>query len=462
MEKPLTHQDRVLTPVSTSQRSGSSGGYRRRRDELDLNSEIDSPGGSVFSDASCSTATYGVSGGVGGGGGGSWGGSSWDGSDHEGGGPGSSDYDAMHQRERHAMGVPSSSGCLVGGGAYGSGSGNSKRAKLTSRSLSRLSEPDHHHGSGIMGGGAGMVGGGVGGARSPAGLLMTGEMLMRSGAGFDNSQGRSGGRPGHFVQSMSHTTEEWRAMSKAGRVLGVDSLEERDVEDQRRASSVKAARILGVENVADVAELQQNATAARRRQNWAPPRSNTSRRPGRTADSAGETAEGQREGRRRGAKPTKRPQRLSRSVSLSSRGPKGSGSKVKQGSISSLIRALEINGGSEAGKSQNGSSDNGDGSSVGGDNGSEDLPRKKGGGGKQETASNRSTRATESCSSVSDLAHTDRDGMSSHAGSALGDSCSSPASSFVVVQQQRALQQHGQQKKREHTRCGSGHLSIFQ
>jgi len=73
---------------------------------MDMMSEIESPGGSVFSD-SCSTATYG------GGGGGGWGGSSWDGSDHEGGGPASSDHG-----ERLGTG---GAGGVVTGGIIGGG-----------------------------------------------------------------------------------------------------------------------------------------------------------------------------------------------------------------------------------------------------------------------------------------------------------------------------------------------------
>lgn len=261
--------------------------------------------------------------------------------------------------------------------------------------------------------------------------------LVRSVSALDG--GQRGGRV--FEQSMSHSTEEWRAMSKAGRVLGVDSLEERDVEDQRRASSLKAARVLGVDNVA---ELQQSAAAARERQNrekWAgaPPRSSASkaaRMLGVKHPSDAEEKEPRR-GRKQTTKTT-----LRRSRSLSSRG-----AKPRQGGITSLIRALEINGGSEAGStSQNGSSESGDCSSLD-YNGSEDLPHKKGGGGKQETGSNRSTRATESCSSVSDLANTDPDGVSCHGGSSRGGSS-------VAGQQQADQQQHEQkqQQQQQHTR----------
>ena len=445
--QPPSHQDLTLTPEAGSQRSESSGGYRRRREELDEMGEIESPGGgSVFSDNSCSTAIYHDRAGGGAGGGGSWGGSSWDGSDYEGGGPSSSDYEGVQQQQQQQRGgagggASSSSVGVMSANAYGLSSGSgctSKRAKLTSRSLSRLSD-EPVNGMGIMEG-RDMVG---------AGARARGGPLVRSMSSLD---GQRGGRV--FEQSMSHSTEEWRAMSKAGRVLGVDSLEERDVEDQRRASSVKAARILGVENVA---ELQQSVAAARERQKWAPPRSSASKAARMLGVKHPDDVE-EKEGRRGRKATTKATLRRSRSLSARGGAKRGSGSKPRQGGITSLIRALEINnnnntnGGSEAGSygstSQNGSSDTGeDCSSVdysyNGGGGEEDLPHKKGRcGGKQETGSNRSTRATESCSSVSDVANTDPDGLSIHCGSSRG------SSSGAGGRQQQA-DQHAQQ---QHTR----------
>lgn len=431
-----SHQDLALTPEAASQRSENSGGYRRRREELEAMGEIESPGGgSVFSDNSCSTATYG---GVGG----SWAGSSWEGSDYEGSAPSSTDYEAMQQRGGGGAAAGASSVGVVGRGAYGLSSGcTSKRAKLTSRSLSRLTD-EPVNGMGIIEGSdiGSMVGGG---ARTRRGPLERSMSAALDGGGSGQRSGRV------FEQSMSHSTEEWRAMSKAGRVLGVDSLEERDVEDQRRASSVKAARILGVENVA---ELQQSAAAARERQKWAPPRSSASK----AARMLGvkdphddvknvEEKEGRR-GRKQTTKITGR-----RSRSLSTRGAKrSSGSKPRQGGITSLIRALEINGSSEAGStSQNGSgsSENGDCSSLDYNyNGGEDLPHKKGRG-KQETGSKCSTRATESCSSLSDLAHTDPDGLSCHGGSSRGGSSVSGHQ-----QQNQEQQKKQQQQQQQHTR----------
>lgn len=73
----------------------------------------------------------------------------------------------------------------------------------------------------------------------------------------------------------SHTTEEWLAVQKAARVLGVDSLEERDVESYRQASRVKAERILGVDYPREARELRQDAVETHRR--WAPPRSSASK-----------------------------------------------------------------------------------------------------------------------------------------------------------------------------------------
>ncbi|CAN0412584.1 unnamed protein product, partial [Hapterophycus canaliculatus] len=297
------------------------------------------------------------------------------------------------------------------GAGGGVGGCTSKRAKLTSRSLSRLSD-EAVNSMGIIGGGdmAGMAAGG-GGPRTHAGLHMRGK-VMSAGSVLDTDR-----RHGHFEQ-----TEEGRAMSKALRILGVDSLEERDVEDRIRASTDKAARILGVDNLA---ELQQNV--ARDRQNWAPPRSSASksaRMPGVLGSTDDLDDGGGGEGRR-GRKATAKTRRLARSRSLSASRGGGSGgggggarggsggSKPRQSNLSSLIRALEINNNNSSsskkhqhGGSETGTSENGDGNSSLGDNdGSEqDLPRKKGGGGgrgKQETGSNRSTRATESCSSLS-------------------------------------------------------------
>ncbi len=426
MSRPPFQQELALTPVSASQRSDTSGGYRRRRDEMDLMNEMESPGGSVFSD-SCSTATYG------GGGGGGWGGSSWDGSDHEGGGPASSDHG-----ERHGMGVPASSGGVSGGGggiggggAYGIGC-TSKRAKLTQRSLSRLS--DESNGTGIMGGSD--IGGMVGSGSHARAALMGRKLSAGSIEGLHRRR---------FEQSASHSTEEWQAMSKAGRVLGVDSLEERDVEEQRRRTSDKAARYFGV----GIEELPQQTAhnAARDRHKWAPPRSSASKaaRMFSVASAAdpddGEGDAGAGAGRR-GRKPTtKSSRRLVRSRSLQDRrsggGAWSSVSKTRQGSISSLIRALEINGDSDAGTSQNGSSDNG----------SEDILPKKGtggGGARQETGSNRSTRATESCSSVSDLAPTDPDGISNHGGSSSGGGAAASAANGQLQAD------HHQQQKQQH------------
>ncbi|CAN0122496.1 unnamed protein product, partial [Ectocarpus sp. 6 AP-2014] len=375
--------------------------------------ELYSPGGSsVFSDGSCSTAPYGRGGSSSG-----WCGSSWDGSDHESGGQGSADYEAAAQQQRERGGgvgvgggmghVPLSSVAAAsaaataggggGGGGYSSASSGctSKRAKLTSRSLTRLGDEPAVNGSGVVGSSAGAMD--IGGGSTSDGRARARDGFLK-GRGM-SLDGGGGGRRGHFEQSMSHSTEEWRAMSKAARVLGVDSLEERDVEDQRRASSVKAAQILGV-GVENVAELQQNANAARDR-HWAPPRSSASKAARMLGVSDVDDLE-DGEGRRGRKATTNKDRRLARSRSVSSRGARGSsGSKATraQGTISSLIRALEINGGTATGStSQTGSSDNG--SSSVGDNGSEDLHQiKKGLGKQQETGSNRSTRATESCSS---------------------------------------------------------------
>eukprot|EP00903_Cladosiphon_okamuranus_P007207 g6996.t1 len=188
-------------------------------------------------------------------------------------------------------------------------------------------------------GGAGAVESSVRGGTGGR-AVARGGLLIRSMSMLDNER--------VFEQSMSHSTIEWRDMSKAGRVLGVDSLEERYMEDQRHASSVKAARILGVR----VDDLQQSAAAARERRKWAPSRSNASKA-----------------ARMLGVQP----------VSARGVGGKcgsGSASKLKRRrvGITSLIRALEINGSSRAG-----SIEDGDCSSVD-DNGSEDLTRRKGRG----------------------------------------------------------------------------------
>lgn len=404
--QPPSHQDLALTPEETSQHPETSGGYRCTREELDVVSKIESPGGGR-------TGTYWA------GGGRSWGGSSWGGSDYEGGGPSSSDYEAgMQQHQRGgggagAAGASSTAGGVLGGGAYGLSSGCiSKRAKLTSRSLSSLSD-EPVNGMGIMEGSD--VGGTGGGARARGGSLVrsiSALKVQRSGSVFEHS--------------TSHSTQEWCAMSTAGRVLGVDSLEERDVEDKRRAMTVEAARILGVVNVA---ELQPNATAAHEeRQTWAPPRSSASKAARRL---------GKWEGRRRREQTTTQ---LSRFLSLPARGGKadsGSASKPKlQHASSSLIRLLGILESSEAG-----SSEDGDCSSLD-YNGSEDLTHRKGRW-KHETGSNRSTRATESCSSVSDLAHTDPDGLSYYGGSSRGD---------TSVYGQDEAHQEQQQKQQQHKR----------
>lgn len=357
-ERPMTstplNAPRMETPTS------STGGYRRRRHELEsMSDELDSPGSVLsgcVSECSGSTSTY-PGGSCADRSGGGWASSSLDGSDHERWDSGDSD-----RQKQHAIAPLSVTPSTGMSNAYGTS--NSKRAKLEySRSLSGMS----------------VVGNGT---RGRAGLVDKGRVVS---AGRLLEQ--------RLVQhSQSHSTDEWRAMSKAARVLGVDSLEERDVEDQRRASMTKAARILGVDNAE---ELQQKA-AASRRQMWAPPRSSASK----AARMLGvdDVSELQREA----ARATKG-RIYRRKFAQGSNGNYNSNSKPRQSSISSLIRALEHNGIS----------------SADGQNSSEGEESKQGGGNREqmETASalsvhsNRSsaTRATESCSSISDFNLTDGD-----------------------------------------------------
>lgn len=375
-----SHQDLALTPEAASQRPETSGEYRRTREKLDVMSKIDSPGGRR-------PATYGA-GGVGrdvlsllfssddedG---------AWDGCDHYGGGgPPSGAYEAgMQQHLRGgggagAAGVSSSVGGVLGGSAHGLSSGcTSKRAKLTSHSLSRLSDKPVN-GTGIMkDSDVGNTGGGAHARGGP---------LVRSTTAVDGQRS--------FEQFMSYSTEEWCPISKALRIMGADSLKELNIEDARRASYDKAARVLGVYP----AEPQHKATATREeRLEWY--------------------------GRDPGGK-----------------GGSGSGSKPKlrQGGISSLVRDQEFDGSSQAV-----SSENGDCSSLN-YNSSEDLMHKKGRG-KQEMGSNRSTRATETCSSVSDLAHMDPDGLRYRGGSSRG--------ATSVAGQDQAHQEQ-QQEQQQHTR----------
>ena len=400
------------TPGSTSSVEtppSSSGGYRRRRHELEIMSdELDSPGSALsgsFSEGSGSTATY--AGGtctdrsVGG-----WTSSSWDGSDHE-------RWDAVDcDRQRHSTGIaPRSVSPSEGHGATSNayGTSNSKRPKLEySRSTSGMS----------------VVGNGT---RGRPGFVEKGRVVSA------NSLVEQGLRH----HSQSHSTDEWRAMSKAARVLGVDSLEERDVEDQRRASMTKAARILGVDNAE---ELQLNV-AADRCPMWAPPRSSASK----AARMLGveDVSELQREASR-----AARGRSFRRKSKLPESGD--SGSKPRQGSISSLIRALEHNDISGAEAQRN----------------SEAEKSKQGTGRREqmETASalsvhsNRSTitRATESCSSISDLTLTEGD-------AGVRGGCGAPGDAEVGAearhQQRQELlddQMSGLQTPRNLTASGDG------
>ncbi|CAM9878976.1 unnamed protein product [Laminaria digitata] len=363
-------QRQLLTPVPGSRAATptpSTGGYRRRRHELEMMSDDISSPGSAFSgsgcpsEGSCSTATYAGGSGPGSGpdhSGGGWGSSSWDGSDHA--------WDAGESdRQRRAMGqltvTPWGGGSGGGGGGSSGAYGTSKRAKLeTSRSLSAMSssQPESSAGDAADAGAGGDGGGGAHG---------------RGAAHLRGKPGSAGSvlEQGYRQHSQSHSTDEWRAMAKAARVLGVDSLEERDVEDQRRASMVKAARMLGVENVE---ELHQNA--ARNRQKWAPPRSSASKAARMLGvEDVSELHRDASTDRDRGG---------------SSRKQLGA-NKARQGSISCLIRALEITD-TEA-------------KSVGSVT-EEDLLLRQGGARREhqvETSSPHSalssTRATESCSS---------------------------------------------------------------
>lgn len=218
---------------------------------------------------------------------------------------------------------------------------------------------------------------------SDDGKSMLGDTLGSSGcggrvSGGQEQDGLSRSAPlleQRFVETQSHSTAEWMAMQKAARVLGVDSLEQRDVEDRHCFSTRKAAQILGVDTMEMVRKMQESAEAGSR-QKWAPPRSSASK-----------------------AAPMLGVEDVSvlQEQATSTRSRSTRHGKPRQNSISYLIRALEIGESQESGAVDRGSGN------MGGSNRSEFDT------GSAHSTFSSATRGTESCSSI-DLTLTDSDG----------------------------------------------------
>lgn len=351
-------------------------------------SEWDSPSThSAFSEGSGSLSTAGGAEPSGG-----WGGSnsSWEGSDQT--------WEAGDS-DRHRLAMSQLS--VAPSGGLTGGAGTTKRARLgTSRSISNYG--DARGGAGTSAGRGGGGRGGSGASESSGSCGDGGGDSLGSecgegsgGLGARDKSASSGSvlEQGYRHPPQSHSTDEWRAVEKAARVLGVDSLEERDVEDRRRNSMVKAARFLGVDNVEEIREVQESAAGHRLR--WAPPRSSASKA-ARTLgiEDVSELqvqASNHRLGRRR-----------SSSVS-------GTRSKQRQSSISSLIRALEITT-PESQQSAGGSQSSGRGEVETNSAHSAHSTRSNHSTHSNHSAHSSATRGTESCSSVSDLTLQDADG----------------------------------------------------
>lgn len=355
------------------ERRQQAGGQRRRRQDFEMDSDNswDSPAPSTpsaYSEASGSTAA-GADASTGG-----WNGStsSYDGSECT--------WDGTGDPDGHGLVVTPNGSGSSNGSTYNS----QKRARFApSRSLSM------HAGGGN---GDGRESGVGGGGKDRTGLVRSKSVL----------------ESGYRQHSQSHSTEEWRAVQKAARVLGVDSLEERDVEDRQRFSTRKAAQVLGVENVEEVREMQESATG---RQKWAPPRSSASKAARMLGVDDVSVLEERATSRGRGRR-SRSSSRHQRSSSV----PKD-GRTAKAPGISSLIRALEIGSASQHHASV-------------GDGG------KEGSAGEMGISPHSSaTRRTESCSSASDVTIADRETDStSIAQGALGsDSGSSSSSAAAAV-----------------------------